>query len=598
MSGTQIPNDSDARSLNETEKKPRGFKIIRTFEPVPADDDPEPVAVDDSIRRPGTDGNASGINGDNRARRTVPTDADEKAMPSEQNNVVMFDESKICPSRYFDSKTAEYTLLKDMHPDGSKRDFYMEFQYRFTKYRRDIYEGRLPPEAVFYDFPEELHDRTPEQVKEFFDRIVFSTGIGSEEPKVTPLGLHPLLFRLMRRIDSDKLDDVARRFMLMRSDAEKIRKRREEEAARREQEADKPGSSSAEAARNDVDKQEPAQSVPDAKRDQPMGMEGIPRREAAPGSSERVSSVLGLREAVRPDVTSPRQPEEEPRRPLNERQPVVGQAPALGGGGPVAYGSGQVGLLSGLWYGLGAAAHGIGSRIGNWAAPKDKSSSGRSGPSVPAVPDDSRSFPEVTNPLYRSVLDIAARDAAHGLDQDIEVIERDCRTLLDLAAWTREVATQGPVADALKSLEDLAARRGVSTDAVWKDAHAVAKGELQDRDVAGVAETLAKAIASVDTQGNLARMGEAKQRVESASSRILERIDREQGVDPSKAKRVEDALGSLKDANAAFEKPGEDKEIRRIAEMARRIAEAFKRLVNRLLGRGQDAEEAPAPPGP
>jgi hypothetical protein len=204
----------------------------------------------------------------------------------------------------------------------------------------------------------------------------------------------------------------------------------------------------------------------------------------------------------------------------------------------------------------------------------------------------------VTNPLYRSVLDAAAQDTTSGLDQDIEAIERDCRALADLAAWTKEVAKQGPVADALKSLEDLAVRRGVSTDFIWKDVHAVAKGALQDREVASVAEALSKAIDSVDTEGNLAKMAEAKERVESASKRVLDRFEQDEGVDMVKLKRLGDAIDSLKGANAAFEKPGEDKEIGRIAEMARRIAEMFKKLIARLLGRGQDAEEAPAPPGP
>jgi hypothetical protein len=204
----------------------------------------------------------------------------------------------------------------------------------------------------------------------------------------------------------------------------------------------------------------------------------------------------------------------------------------------------------------------------------------------------------VTNPLYRSVLDAAARDAEQGLDRDIEAIERDCRALVDLAAWTREVAKQGQVADALKGLNELAAQRGVSTDAIWKDVHAVAKGTLQDREVASVAESLSKAIESVDTEGNLARMAETKERVEAASKRVLERFEGDESVDMVKLKRLGDAIDSLKDADAAFEKPGEDKELGRIAEMARRIAEMFKKLIARLLGREHDAEEAPAPPGP
>jgi hypothetical protein len=512
----------------------------------------------------------------------------------EQNNVVLFDYSKVCPSKYFDSKTAEYTLLKDTHPDGSKRDFYMDFKYRLNKYRRDVYEGRLPPEAVFYDFPEELYDRTPEQVKEFFDQIVFSTGIGKGEPQVAPLGLHPLLFRLFRRIDSDKVEDVSRRFLLLRADAEKIRKRREEEA-KQEQGSTSPGSSStdvAPTATNQVDEEGLSHSVPEAKGDQPMGMEGIRRRDASKRSSEGESVSFGLRESDRRGQPSSREPVEASWRPADERQPTTGQTPAVGGGVPVAYGSGQVGLLSGLWYGLGAAAHGLGSRFGHLMAPKDR------GPSSPTVPADSRPFPEVTNPLYRSVLDAAAQDTTSGLDQDIEAIERDCRALADLAAWTKEVAKQGPVADALKSLEDLAVRRGVSTDFIWKDVHAVAKGALQDREVASVAEALSKAIDSVDTEGNLAKMAEAKERVESASKRVLDRFEQDEGVDMVKLKRLGDAIDSLKGANAAFEKPGEDKEIGRIAEMARRIAEMFKKLIARLLGRGQDAEEAPAPPGP
>ena len=279
-------------------------------------------------------------------------------------------------------------------------------------------------------------------------------------------------------------------------------------------------------------------------------------------------------------------------RAVEERQAAAGQVPAVAGGAPVVHGSTPVGLLSGLWYGLGNAAYGLGTRFGNAVARKD------GGSSAPAAPIDSQPFPEVTNPLYRSVLDSAAQDAAHALEQDIQMIEKDCRTLVDLAAWTREVAKQGPVADALKGIEDLAVQRGVSTDAIWKDVHAVAKGTLQDREVASVAESLSKAIESVDTEGNLARMAETKERVESASKRVFDHFEKNESIHMGKLKRMEDALVSLKDADAAFEKPGEDKEIRRIAEMARRIAEMFKKLIARLLGRGYDAEEAPAPPGP
>jgi predicted TIM-barrel fold metal-dependent hydrolase len=189
-------------------------------------------------------------------------------------------------------------------------------------------------------------------------------------------------------------------------------------------------------------------------------------------------------------------------------------------------------------------------------------------------------------------------DSENGNDWDIEAIESDCRDLVECAAWTKEAANQGPVADALKELDDLAARRGLSKDAMWKNVHEVAKGALQDNELKTVVDNLSKAIESVDAEGRLSKMAEAKERVESASRRILDHLEQGKGIDALKLKRFENAMDSLKNADAAFEKPGEEKELQRIAEMGRRIADMIKRLINRILGRSQYAEEAPPPPSP
>jgi ribosomal protein S20 len=144
----------------------------------------------------------------------------------------------------------------------------------------------------------------------------------------------------------------------------------------------------------------------------------------------------------------------------------------------------------------------------------------------------------------------------------------------------------------------LAARRGLSKDAIWKNVHEVAKGTLQDNELKTVVDNLSKAIETVDVENKLSKMAEAKERVESASRRILDDLEQGKSVDALTLKRFENAMDSLKNADAAFEKPGDEKELQRIAEMGRRIAEMVKRLINRLLGRGQDTEEVPPPPSP
>jgi len=531
--GPQGPQDSE--NIEEKAVKIRGF-TKRSFEPVPSESDLEPTSDDGRPSRPTQTVNGPSAVENDMKQMDTPKDSTEKerANSEDPNNVIMFDQSKVCPSKYFDSKTAEQTLLKGTHPDGSKRDFYMEFTYRISKYRKDIYEGKLPPEAVFYDFPEELYNRTPEQVKEFFDKIVFSTGIGKDELKSPPMDIHPFLFRLFRRIDSDKLENAAKLFLAMRNDVEKIKKRQqEEEMQNNKKKGVETSPSSPINVRSNDDQKNAANSMPKDMRNQPMGMEGIRRR-------------------------------------LDEEVPTGSINPSMA---PAAYGPTQVGLLSGLWYGLGAAAHSVGTWFDSKVARKGGN---QSAPNIGGTLDSERG----------------------GLDWDIEEIERDCRNLVEVAAWTKEAAKQGPVADALKGLDDLAVQRGLSKDAIWKNVHGVAKGTVQDNEVKTVMENLSKAIESVDVEGKLSKMAEAKERVEDASKRILDHLEQGKSIDALKLKRFENAMDSLKYADAAFEKPGEEKELQRISEMGRRIADMVKRLINRILGRGQDAEEAPPPPSP
>jgi hypothetical protein len=415
----------------------------------------------------------------------------------------------------------------------------MEFTYRLSKYRRDIYEGRLPPEAVFYDFPEELYNRTPEQVKEFFDKIVFSTGIGKDELQSPPMDIHPFLFRLFRRIDSDKLENAAKLFLSLRNDVEKIRKRQQEEDAKKNKDVE--NSSSSQINIRSKDSQEnSAKSKPETMFNQPMGMEGIRRRPDVRSNVDALTST----------------------NPLIANPPIASSA----------YASAPVGLLSGVWYGLGAAAH----RLGTWINSRG------------AQKYETEAISDIT----------VASDREKGIDSDMEEIERDCRALVEFSAWTKEVARQDPVAEALKGLDDLAVRRGLSKDAMWKTVHEVAKGTLQDNEVKTVVDNLSKAIETVDVEGKLSKMAEAKERVESASKHILDQLEQGKGIDALTLKKFENAMDSLKNANAAFEKPGEEKELQRIAEMGRRFADMVKRLINRLLGRGQDAEEAPSAPSP
>ena len=514
---------------------------------------------DDRLSRPTQAMNELDVVEDGTKQMDGPKElTEEQRVNSEAaDNIIMFDQSKVCPSKYFDSKTAEQVLLNGTHPDGSKRDFYMEFTYRLSKYRRDIYEGKLPPEAVFYDFPEELYNRTPEQVKEFFDKIVFSTGIGKDEPKNPPMNIHPFLFCLFRRIDSDKLENAAKLFLSMRNDVEKIRKRQQEEALQnnRKKGLETSPSSSMNVQTNE-DQKNVSRSMPKAMPNQPMGIERIQRR-------------LN---------------DEAPTVPSSANRSMVPEThPSIPGYGPVQTAPVPAGLLSGILHGfgkglgaLGAVAYYAGYYAKKWIS------------NIGAHKDGTNFISDIG----------VASDSENGNDWDIEAIESDCRDLVECAAWTKEAANQGPVADALKELDDLAARRGLSKDAMWKNVHEVAKGALQDNELKTVVDNLSKAIESVDAEGRLSKMAEAKERVESASRRILDHLEQGKGIDALKLKRFENAMDSLKNADAAFEKPGEEKELQRIAEMGRRIADMIKRLINRILGRSQYAEEAPPPPSP
>ena len=538
MSDTQGQGPQGPQDSENIEKKAANIRSFtrRSFELAPVESD----SMSDDELSP-------------RPTQAVKDPTEEERINSEDpNNVIMFDQSKVCPSKYFDSKTAEQVLLNGTHPDGSKRDFYTEFTYRLSKYRRDIYEGKLPPEAVFYDFPEELYNRTPEQVKEFFDKIVFSTGIGKDELKSPPMDIHPFLFRLFRRIDSDKLENAAKLFLSMRNDVEKIRKRQQEEEMKKNKVAETRSSSPINVRGND----DAAKSMPKGMPNQPMGMEGIRRR-----LNEEAPTVPGSA----------------------NRSMVPETYPSIPGYGPVQAAPVPAGLVSGILHGfgkglgaLGAVAYYAGYYAKKWIS------------NIGAHKDGTNFISDIG----------VASDSENGNDWDIEAIESDCRDLVECAAWTKEAANQGPVADALKELDDLAARRGLSKDAMWKNVHEVARGALQDNELKTVVDNLSKAIESVDVEGRLLKMAEAKERVESASRRILDHLEQGKGIDALKLKRFENAMDSLKNADAAFEKPGEEKELQRIAEMGRRIADMIKRLINRILGRSQDAEEVPPPPSP
>lgn len=476
-----------------------------------------------------------------------PQPVEDFAQSAQDDLMRRLDPSRICPSRHVDLNTAYDVFLKETFPDGSPRSFMNEFRARLMHFQIDVLQGRLPVEAIIYDFPEEFYNKTPEEMREFFDRMISSTGIGEGEPAENPLGLHPFLWRLFRRLEEP--EKAVKRLQNLRTDAEFA-------ARQREQEAVGPGA--------------------DAPTNELMSGQGVNGSGSGLGFDGAEQDAHGSRAVERgsgrDQQPSRREPVEASWRPAGS-QAVAARAPASNAlvdasDAGMVQGSRPVGLLSGMWH-LGGSLF---KRVGDSIMP--------SRPSWVGHPDASREATPVV--------------VAGGFDVSAEAIERDCQRLCELAAWVREASSQGPMVEAMRSFEALSAARGMDGNSMWRAVHDVANGVSQDPEVQQVADMLTSAIREQGLDGSLREMATIKSELTTrCHNRLLALSDQGEDARPE-LERIDAAVSRLKDAELPFEKPGEDTGLRELSKLAEHIKKAIERLLGRIFGHSSE----PASVGP